>query len=342
MSSKPPITATTPSLVVLPVLAGHTRDFDGLVRRVREFIEYRETSAGPWLFRPEPGVRSIWQWVARNGVGDSCRDMRILDEFVELVFAYDQRTGTVGVIPWRPSSRSMLTSDSVFLNQTLAFIGAHLESPQQFAFYSTPKIEGRDAETGFVRRGSSSDGGDFSANIYSLAAYATVEAVLPDDDDDDDEDAWLVDVPDLDSSYYVADWLDVLLYEPYPEDQMRWLEEHPITTADDVWERIAELHADYFETDWRRGRTFEMTIAALFARVLERTAELRGLYRHFAEVWPELPTLRLGTPVASVTFCVTHPELACEVAALACDFCEGCARERDVTDHHQLELELAG
>jgi hypothetical protein len=84
-----------------------------------------------------------------------------------------------------------------------------------------------------------------------------------------------------------------------------------------------------------------MAVEALLARVIDRTNELRRLYRHHAETWPALPRLELGYQTAYVAVCLATPELARLAADLPCESCEGCSMASDVTLMDQLELGLA-
>ncbi|MBN2848599.1 MAG: hypothetical protein JXP72_09165, partial [Coriobacteriia bacterium] len=77
------------------------------------------------------------------------------------------------------------------------------------------------------------------------------------------------------------------------------------------------------------------------ARVIERTNELRRLYRFYAQAWPELPALELPYETAHVTFAAATPEMARLAAEVACEHCEGCTREPDVTLYDQMEFDLA-
>lgn len=86
-----------PRLAVLPVLCGHCDDFPAPVARTRDFVQHRESVVGPWLFDASVAGCDLWSWVAARGYGDSCRDSCILDEFVEVVFAFDPLSRMVGV-----------------------------------------------------------------------------------------------------------------------------------------------------------------------------------------------------------------------------------------------------
>ncbi len=142
-------------------------------------------------------------------------------------------------------------------------------------------------------------------------------------------------IPAPSPSLFVSDWLDVLLHDPESG-----IYDVPVT-ADDLDERVAAIVSELFELELPDDLDFVMAVEALFARVIDRTNELRRLYRHHASTWPELPRLALPYDVAHVTFCVSTPSLARLSAEVPCESCEGCAMELDATLVDQLELDLA-
>ncbi|MBN2846894.1 MAG: hypothetical protein JXP72_00375 [Coriobacteriia bacterium] len=101
-----------PTLLVLPVMSGTVRDFEAMPARVREFLRHLNAGVGPWVFDPGEHGTTVWEWVARSGFGDSCRDTRILDEFIELILVHDPETGEMGATMWKPSARRSVSRSS--------------------------------------------------------------------------------------------------------------------------------------------------------------------------------------------------------------------------------------
>jgi len=349
--SEPSRVSPTPSLIVLPILTGYTGDFAGLVERTRDFIRYRESSLGPWLYDESAQSGSVWHWNARQGLGDSCQDGRILDEFVEIVFAHDPLSGTVGITSWRPSPRGILTRDGVILNQALSFISAHLVQPEQFAFVRSPQMAGVAPVAEFMRNGAVECGAGASNSVDSLAEISLINAVFfgagADDDsmsdsgDDESEgglggDVIEIDLPSLGSEHFVADWLDVLLAD-YTADNVDAVVDVP-QDVDALHARLDDLYVQLFEPDEYCASAFKLTFEALFARVAQRTNEMRSLYGHLESAWPGVPSPRITYPTAHLTFCVTTPELARAAAQIQCDFCEGCDGRGDLHIADQLRM----
>lgn len=336
-----------PTLLVLPVMAGVTRDFEALVSRVRDFVRFRETPAGPWLFDPREHGQDIWDWVARTGFGDSCRDSRILDEFIELIFAHDPDDGVVSITVWRPAPRSTLTTDSMLLDQLMRFISVHLIDPEVLGFMRMPGIMGLEAETGYatgeeVRRGiwparaiedlvmnayalsfqrAGAEGHPVTARRFASAEEAAREGFRP--------------LTSPSTSLLVPDWLEVLLRDPVAGER-----DIPASTVE-MDRRMAALHALFFDLDLPAERANATVYQALFARVVERTNALRRLYRKHARMWPALPVIVPSLEVAHLTVCAATPDLARLAAEQPCGECEGCSFEADLTLAEQLELDLA-
>lgn len=339
-----------PSLFVLPVLTGHVDNFDAIPAKVRELLRYRSTPVGPWLYDPREQRQSVWEWVARSGYGDSCRDARILDEFVEIVFAYHPETRTLGAALWRPSSRSVLTKDLVLANQVMSYVAAHLEEPLLMAAVRTPRLRRREPETAWLGSPLVPAGAGVALGLEELSRVAYARALRPPKDNPVvqivvDAAARVPGVPPMppapSPSLFVADWLDVLLKDPWDDAAVEYSVPQ---TEDELFERLADVHSEVFgldpeedDEDW----PYVMTVDALLARVVERTNELRRLYRHHAAVWPELPRLRSLNPTAHVTFCLSTPELARLGADIPCQQCEGCGMASDLTLVDQLRLDLA-
>jgi len=351
--SETPRVRATPSLIVLPVLTGYTRDFTGLLAKTREFILYRESSFGPWFYDEQIHLLSIWEWNAREGLGDSCRDGRLLDEFIELIFAYDPLSRMACVASWRPSPRGILTEDSVILNQVLSFIAAHLVQPEQFAFVRSPHIAGSMPVASFMRNGAAEFGAGASGSVDTLAEMSMVNAAFAtlemDDDamaDPDDpasefgssEDVVELDLPALGPEHFVADWLEVLLAD-YAADSDDGLVEVP-ADQDALHSRLDELYCQLFEPEPDCASAFKMVFEALFARVAERTNVMRSLYGHLESVWPAVPVPAVNYPTAHLAFCVTTPELARVAAQIQCGFCEGCDGQSDVWFADQLRMAM--
>lgn len=338
-----------PSLFVLPVLIGHVDNLDAVVAKVREFVRYRSSQIGPWLFEPGLHGPSVWEWAARFGLGDSCRDARILDEFVEVVFAHDPETSTLGVAMWRPSTRSVLTADSVLVNQVMSFVATHLSEPVLKAVVRTPAVRSREPEVEWLDSTLTAQGAGCMLGLEELARLAYGWAVQPKGGcpvaqvvlSDGGTLPGVSPVPAPSPSLLVADWLDVLLKDPFDGPAAAYAVPR---TEEELLERLADVHSEVFgldpeedEDDW----PYVMAIDALLSRVIDRTNELRRLYRRHAEVWPEVPRLRLLYPTAHVTFCLTTPDLARLGAELPCQRCEGCAMAGDLTLVDQLRLDLA-
>ena len=335
-----------PSLFMLPVLTGHIDNFNAIPKRVRELVRYRGSVAGPWLFDPAEHTCSLWEWVARTGFGDSCRDARILDEFVEAVFAYHPETGTLGVALWRPSIRSMLTADSVIGNQVMSCVSVHLAEPRLVAAMRTPRIKGHEPEIDYAGNPAPRMGGGVVLALDELARIAYGTALKPPFASALGKMGIEFESqgppPQPSESLLLADWLELLLRDPYARSPIT---EYSVPESEeDLCERLAEVHEKVFELDTEEhpeSWEFVMTLDALFARVIDRTNELRRLYRRHAEHWPQIPPLRLPYPTAHVTFCVSTPELARLAAEMPCEHCEGCEKESDLTLFNQMRLDLA-
>ena len=342
-----------PSLFVLPVLTGHVDNFDAIPAKVRDLVKYRGSAVGPWLFDPREHHCSVWEWVARNGLGDSCRDARILDEFVEVVLAYHPETGTMGALVWAPSTRSTFNSDSVMVNQVLSFISAHLADPKLTAAVRSPQIRGATPELTYATGAFTGQGAGVALGLDELARNAYGRALQslglnalfgmdPQFLKEHPDDLFPKGPPPAPSiSLFVADWLDLLLKDPSDGPDAEF---SPPQDSEELYERLALVHGDIFNLDPEeepRDWAFVMTLDALFARVIDRTNELRRLYRRHADTWPEIPPLLLLYPTAHVTFCLTTPDLARLGAALPCEQCEGCEVPSDLTLVDQLGLDLA-
>jgi len=332
--------AIEPSYLVLPMAFGRTDDFELLVDRVREFVRLRETVAGPWLFDPaEHSGLTLWEWNATTGFGDSCRDAQVLDEYVEVVFAYDPISRTVGCAPYRPSVRSVLSTDSVIVNQVLSFITCHLSEPGEMTLVRSRFFEEDAPDVKHVQNVACANYGGATTS-YSEIGYMSAFDLLDDDALEDLEDGVVRVIEDMEPPAdfeRVGDWLDLLT----TASGVRSEHDVPLT-ATALHDRLDELHRVVFES-WGalHPSVFSMTVEALLARVIERTNTLRRLYGKLADEWPELPALRLAYPTASVTMCLGTPELARIMAESACERCDGCSErvcDRIVTEQLRLAV----
>jgi hypothetical protein len=338
-----------PTLLVLPVMSGTVRDFEAMPARVREYLRQQDAGAGPWVFDPHEHGTTVWEWVARHGFGDSCRDTRILDEFIELVMVRDPETGEMGAAMWKPSARSMLTTDSRLANRVMSFVSLHLEDVRMVGFSRSPRVKGAPSLANFARNALVRDGAGMQLGLEELAGRAYSQALAVSNRESDPGGALIAFIggpfegppgtlPKPSTSLFVADWLELLLTE-HGDHPARG--HAPPMTADDLARRMGEILEWVFHADSNESPAFAMTVEALFARVIERTNELRRLYRFYARVWPELPALELPYDTAHVTFAAATPAMARLAAEMGCEHCEGCARVPDVTLHDQLELDLA-
>jgi hypothetical protein len=338
-----------PTLLVLPVMSGTVRDFEAMPARVREFLRHLGAGVGPWVFDPDEHGTTVWEWVARAGFGDSCRDTRILDEFIELVLVHDPETGEMGAAMWKPSARSTLTTDSRLANQVMSFVSLHLEDVKMVGFSRSPRVKGAPSLSNFARSALVRDGAGVELGLEELAGRAYSQALALSDRESDPGGALIAFIggpfegpagvlPKPSTSLFVTDWLELLLRE-HGDDPARGFA--PPVTGDDLARRMGEIIEWVFQASPDESPAFVMTVGALFARVIERTNELRRLYRFYAGAWPELPALELPYDTAHVTFSAATPEMARLAAEMACEHCEGCARLPDVTLHDQLELDLA-
>ena len=339
-----------PTLLVLPVMSGTVRNFEAMPARVCEFLRRLNAGVGPWVFDPGEHGTTVWEWVARSGFGDSCRDTRILDEFIELILVHDPETGEMGAAMWKPSARSTLTIDSRLANQVMSFVSLHLEDVKMVGFSRSPRVKGAPSLTDFATNGRVREGAGAGLGLEELAGTAYRRALALANHDSDPGGALMAFIglppdgppealPKPSTSLFVTDWLELLLRRHADDPADRTYA--PPTTDEDLARRMGEILERVFQADPGESPAFVMTVGALFARVIERTNELRRLYRFYARAWPELPTLDLPYETAHVTFAAATPEMARLAAEMACEHCEGCTRAPDVTLNDQLELDLA-
>jgi hypothetical protein len=331
-------------------MSGTVRDFEAMSARVREFLRHQDAGAGPWVFDCDEHGTTVWEWVARNGFGDSCRDTRILDEFIELVMVRDPETGEMGAAMWKPSARSTLTTDSRVANQVMTFVSLYLADARLVGFSRGPRVKGAAPLVDYATSVLVREGAGTMLGLEELARVAYNRALAIANRASDPGGALaamvglpptgpLVPLPYPSTSLHVADWLELLLFEP--GDGVTDRVYAPPVTAEDLEQRISGLFDQVFRVDPDESPAFAMTVEALFARVIERTNELRRLYRFYAHAWPALPALELPYETAQVTLAAATPQMAWLAAEMACDHCEGCARIPDVTLHDQMELDLA-
>lgn len=341
--------------VIVSVTAGEARDVHEIAVRLREYLRYRQSATGPTVFEPDAEARDVWEWAAKLSQGSSCRACRLLDRVVQMILWQTPHDGRVYATVFRPSRRTVVTSETPVIDSATAFVSLHLRDTVQVGFANVASASvggGRDIN-GTVQR--APEGMTLDCNLSYVRGFGGFEPedvisgrwhwlpegldFLADDDDEDfDEGEIRFGLDPFDGNYVQewrlpVDWLD-LLFRGDLEVPENGLAER------EAWERLAPARDALCAAappEWRLA--LAQAVDVLVAASVRRTAAFQRVFPGAFDFLPSVEPMRLGLPVEVVTFADMAPELLLMEADEPMEHCRDCPGRDCGSRDRQLALD---